>query len=203
MAKTRRAEPINTHTVDNGKVSYWFQIDVGVKPDGKRDRRRFTYTNKTEARREYRRISTEVAAGTYVAPTKTTVGAHITAWLDGRRDVRRVTVEGYRHALKPVVDRPGSLPLQQLTKKHVDDLVNWRLTEGRGGHRAASDDAAAVLAFVGLHAEGVRYAAVTAKFGEKAGRYLDRLRVSGRVVRPKRGVYVSAPALRRRPSLKA
>ncbi|MEV6323934.1 tyrosine-type recombinase/integrase [Nocardia sp. NPDC051787] len=188
----RRTEPINMHTAENGKTTFWFQVDIGVRPDGKRDRKRFTYATKTEARREFRRISTEVAAGTYVAPTKTTVAQHITTWLNGRRDVRRVTVEGYRNALKPVVDRLGSLPLQQLTKKHVDDLVNWRLTEGRGGQRPVNDAATAVLAFVRQHAEGVRYAEVTARFGEKSGRYLDRLRASGRVVRPKRGIYIAA-----------
>lgn len=190
---SRRSEPINKRVSKNGTVTYEFRAEVGLKSDGTRDRRRFTYDTKTEARREYRRITTEVAEGRYVAPTKTTVGAHITAWLDGRRDVRRVTVDGYRHALKPVVDRLGNMPLQQLTKKHVDDLVTWRLTEGRGGKAPANDAVTAVLAFVAEHPEGVRYAQVTEKFGEKAGRYLDRLRLSGKVVRPKRGTYVLAP----------
>ncbi|WP_405135443.1 tyrosine-type recombinase/integrase [Nocardia sp. NBC_01388] len=190
---SRRSEPIDVRTSKNGVKSYHFLVDVGLKADGTRDRRRFTYDTKTEARREYRRITTEVAEGRYVAPTKTTVGAHIKAWLDGRRDVRRVTVEGYRHALKPVVDRLGELPLQQLTKKHVDDLVTWRLTEGRGGKAPTNDAVTAVLAFVAAHPDGVRYAQVTEKFGEKAGRYLDRLRNSGMVVRPKRGIYALAP----------
>ena len=38
--KTRRAEPIETRTARNGTVTYEFRADVGVKPDGKRDRRR-------------------------------------------------------------------------------------------------------------------------------------------------------------------
>ena len=44
--RTRRAEPINTHTARNGTVTYWFQLDVGTKPDGSRDRRKFTYPTK-------------------------------------------------------------------------------------------------------------------------------------------------------------
>ncbi len=191
-AKTRRAEPINTHTAENGKVSYWFQVDVGVRPDGKRDRRRFTFATKTEARREYRRITTEVAEGRYVAVHKVTVAEFLTGWLNGRRDVRKVTVEGYREALKPVIARLGALPLQQLTKAHLDELVTWRLTEGRGGRATVSDASAAVLAFVAAQPDGVRYAQVTEKFGEKGGRYLDRLRESGKVIRPRRGVYVVA-----------
>jgi len=71
--RTRRAEPITQHIAKNGTVSYWFQADVGTKPDGSRDRRRFTYRTKAEARREYRRITTEVAAGTYTRRTAITV----------------------------------------------------------------------------------------------------------------------------------
>ena len=70
--RSRRAEPINTHTAKNGAVSYWFQIDVGTKPDGSRDRRKFSYPTKAEARKALRRISSEVAAGTYSKPTAIT-----------------------------------------------------------------------------------------------------------------------------------
>ncbi|WP_280215433.1 tyrosine-type recombinase/integrase [Nocardia cyriacigeorgica] len=92
------------------------------------------------------------------------------------------------------MDRLGNLPLQQLTKKHVDDLVTWRLTEGRASHRHVTTMSAAVLAFVAEHQDGVRYAQVTEKFGDKGGRYLDRLRISGQVARPKRGLYVATGA---------
>ncbi|MBY8858592.1 site-specific integrase [Nocardia sp. CA2R105] len=192
-AKSRRAEPISPRVAKNGVTTYEFRIDVGIKSDGTRDRRRFSYDTKAEARREYRRISTEVAEGRYIAPTKTTVGAYIKAWLDGRRDVRRVTVDGYRHALKPVVNRLGNLPLQRLTKDHLDVLVTWRLTEGRRSDTAVKGTAAEVLAFVAAHPDGVRYANVTSKFGDKAGRYLDRMRASGTIVRPERGLYALAP----------
>ena len=46
--RTRRAEPITQHIAKNGTVSYWFQADVGTKPDGSRDRRRFTYRTKAD-----------------------------------------------------------------------------------------------------------------------------------------------------------
>ncbi|MGW5438597.1 tyrosine-type recombinase/integrase [Nocardia asteroides] len=195
--RARRAEPIDTHTAKNGKVTYWFQVDVGVRPDGRRDRQRFTYTSKSEARREYRRISTEVANGTYVGPAKITVGEHIGNWLDGRRDVRRVTLEGYRDALKPVVARLGGLPLQQLTKAHVDDLVTWRLTEGRQAQRTPGAASDAVLAFIAAQPDGVHYARITEQFGEKGARHLGTLLKNGKLIRPKRGLYVAttdAPA---------
>jgi hypothetical protein len=61
---TRRAEPINTHVSKAGITSYWFRCDVGAKPDGSSDRRKFTYPTRAEARKALRRISSEVAAGT-------------------------------------------------------------------------------------------------------------------------------------------
>ncbi|MGF6885923.1 integrase [Nocardia sp. GAS34] len=75
--------------------------------------------------------------------------------------------------------------------------MTWRLTGGRRGASAVGGMAAEVLAFVAEHPDGVRYAAVTSKFGDKAGRYLDRMRASGTVVRPKRGLYALAPGASR------
>ena len=68
--RARRGEPITTRVAKNGTKSYEFRLDVGVKPDGSRDRRRFTYPTAKEARKELRRISTEVHKGTYTRPVE-------------------------------------------------------------------------------------------------------------------------------------
>ncbi|MGO9928590.1 MAG: hypothetical protein ACLPLP_21370 [Mycobacterium sp.] len=99
--RTRRSEPITKRTARNGKVSYEF---------------RATYPTLAEARREYRRISSEVAAGTYARQTAISVEEACDQWLAGRRGIRRVTLEGYRHDLKPVRRHLGGKKLQQLTK---------------------------------------------------------------------------------------
>lgn len=133
----------------------------------------------------------------HVARAKVTVGEHIEAWLRGRRDVRPVTLEGYRHALKPVVDRLGALPLQQLTKAHVDDLVTWRLTEGRTVGPVLTKASAAILNYVAQQPDGATYSAVIETHGPTAGKHLDRLRAAGHVTRPRRGVYVATAATTR------
>lgn len=125
--RTRRAEPITKHVAQNGVVSYRFRVDVGTRPDGSRERQWFTYSTQAEARKEYRRITTEVAAGTFVRRDKTTVEAFLSQWLDGRRDVRPVTIAGYRFALKPVIETLGAMPLQQLRAADVDALVTVRM----------------------------------------------------------------------------
>ena len=45
-----RAEPISKRVSKTGTVTYEFRADVGSKPDGSRDRRRFTYRTYQEAR---------------------------------------------------------------------------------------------------------------------------------------------------------
>jgi len=129
--RTRRAEPITKRTAKNGSITYEFRADVGNKPDGTRDRRRFTYRTLSEARREYRRITSEVATGTYTRKSAITVAEACDEWLAGRRGIRRVTLQGYTHDLKPVRRYLGGKKLQQLTKADGDELVEWMLTEGR------------------------------------------------------------------------
>ncbi|GAC47484.1 putative recombinase [Gordonia aichiensis NBRC 108223] len=190
---TRRAEPITKRTAKNGTVSYTFQLDVGTKPDGGRLRQRFTYRTMAEARREYRRIATEVESGKYVGRHSVTVGEYLTGWLDGRRDIRPGTLANYRQALRPVVERLGGIGLQQLTKAHIDELVTWRMESGRSTTAARlSDRAVRVLDYVATHPDGVTYSQVESECGANAGKFLDRLRASGHVTRPSRGRYVAA-----------
>ena len=193
--RTRRAEPINTHTAKTGTVTYWFQLDVGTKPDGSRDRRKFTYRTKTEARKELRRISSEVAAGTYNRPTSVTVDEACDAWLAGRRGIRKVTYQGYVDQLKPVRRYLGSKKLQALTKADGDALVEWMLTAGRTSprHYRADSLAGRVVALVAEHPDGITAAELAAAIpGADVHTSLSGLIRSGRVTRPRRGVYVLA-----------
>lgn len=78
-----------------------------------------TFRTKTEAaRKELRRISSEVAAGTYNRPTAVTVAEACDAWLTGRRGIRQVTKYGYAMDLRPVRRYLGShkLPRRSTTR---------------------------------------------------------------------------------------
>ena len=190
--RTRRALPITKRIARNGKVSYTFQIEAGTKPDGSRDRRRYTYPTLAEARREYARIMTESAAGTLVRRDKVTLGAFLAEWLDSRR-VRPNTLDGYRAALKPVIDHLGTVPLQHLDTPHLDELVTLRLTgepiaqPAKRGRRSAE-----VLAYLRARPEGGGYSELLTTFGEPGIRALDRLVSSSDVLRPARGRYGAA-----------
>ncbi|MBS4730152.1 hypothetical protein MSM1_18055 [Mycobacterium sp. SM1] len=182
--RTRRAEPITKRTAKNGTVSYEFRADVGVKPDGSRDRRRFTFPTYAEARREYRKISSQVAAGTYTARTDITVDEACDAWLAGRRGIRQVTRYSYEMDLKPVRRYLGGRKLQQLTKADGDALVRWLLTEARTSprHYRADSLAGRVVTLVSEHPEGITAAELTAALsGGDVHSALSALLATGRL----------------------
>ncbi|WP_179475591.1 site-specific integrase [Mycolicibacterium vinylchloridicum] len=203
MKRGRRAEPITRRTAKNGTAAYTFQLDIGVRPDGSRERQRFTFPTLAQARREYRRISTDVAAGTFVKRNPTTVAEFLIAWLDGRRDIRPNTLAGYRNHLKPVIEHLGEMTLQRLRTADVDALVTLRL-EGKPvaqrdkrGRRAAE-----VLAFLRSQPDGAQFADIYAVLGNSGIKALDRLVASGEALRPARGRYVaSQPADPQRPKI--
>lgn len=194
--KTRRAEPINKHTAKNGTVTYWFQVDVGTKPDGSRDRQRFTYRTQTEARREYRRITSEVAEGRYIRTTPLTVNEACDEWLAGRRGIRRVSVNNYTRHLLPARRYMGGKKLAQLTKADGDALVHWMLTEGRVDQRRATRPdslSSRIAAFIAQHPEGISARDIAAEFGGKdVHTSLSALVRAGRITRTGRAVYSPA-----------
>jgi integrase len=190
--RTRRALPITKRIARNGRVSYTFQLDAGTRPDGSRDRRRYTYPTLVKAKREYARIMTEAAGGTLVRRDKVTLGVFLAEWLDSRR-VRPNTLDGYRAALKPVIDHLGTVPLQHLDTPHLDELVILRLAgqpipqRAKRGRRSTE-----VLAYLRARPEGAGCSELLTTFGEPGIKALDRLVSSGDVLRPRRARYVAA-----------
>ncbi|BAX97122.1 integrase [Mycobacteroides stephanolepidis] len=191
--RTRRTDPITKRTAKNGTTTYAFQVDIGIRPDGSRERQRFTFPTLAKARSEYRRVTTEVAAGTFVRRDRTTVTEYLNEWLDGRRDVRPNTRAGYRDHLKPVIEHLGAIPLQHLRTADVDSLVTLRLSgeptaqRDKRGHRGAE-----VLAYLRAQPNGAAYGELFAAFGNPGTKALERLVASGDVLRVGRGRYAAA-----------
>ena len=104
-----------------------------------------------------------------------TLCAFLTEWLDSRRG-RPNTLDGYREALKPVIDHLGTVPLQHLDTPHLDELVTLRLTgepipqRAKRGRRSAE-----VLAYLRARPEGAAYSELLTTFGEPGIKALDRL----------------------------
>jgi len=75
-------------------------------------------------------IQNGVATGMFVSRSAVTVEQACSDWLAGRHSIRPTTRAAYEHALAPVRSRHGELPVQNLTKAHLDQLVT-DLTKGR------------------------------------------------------------------------
>jgi integrase len=127
----RKTDPIRKITTKNGEVRYRFIIDVGKRPDGKRDQRCFTNPSLREARAERAKIISDRSRGTLVKRTKITLAQAIDDWLTGRRNLRRSTQRNYADSLELAKVRLGHIQLQDLTKAHLDRLVTELQTSGR------------------------------------------------------------------------
>jgi integrase len=145
------ADPIKKVTLQNGTVRYRTVVDAGRDENGKRIQLTITKDTKKEVLAERARIVAERSAGTFIVPSKITLGEWLDQWLEyKRRDVEETTIRSYRLALVHVYDRLGHIRLQELTEDHVrefvDELVaNGRRTGGEPGTRLAISTVEGIL----------------------------------------------------------
>lgn len=110
-------------------VRYQLTVDVGTV-DGKRKQFRKRYATERDAREALDEIRGEVARGTYVHPSILTVEEACANWLMSRHGIKPKSKSGYDGVLAPVRAELGHLPVQKLTRRHVDELVR-RLRDGQ------------------------------------------------------------------------
>ncbi len=68
-------------------------------------------------------VQADKKAGTYVEPSKQTVGEYLTAWLAAAQGIRPSTITTYGVAIRRhIIPRIGAVPLQQLTRVRVKAL---------------------------------------------------------------------------------
>jgi integrase len=135
MAERRQLPPqikrieLTRRTGGRPVVRYQLTVDVGVV-DGKRKQLRKRYATEREAREALDEIRGEVAKGTYVHPSVLTVEEACANWLMSRHGIKPKSKSGYDGVLAPVRVELGHLPVQKLTRRHVDELVR-RLRDGQ------------------------------------------------------------------------
>lgn len=125
------SEPICKTTLQDGSIRYRVVVDVGMRPDGRRDQRTSTHRTLKAARAEVARIRSQVDSGVYVAPAKTRVSDYLDGWLAGKRRIKTSTRSGYICALKPVRRNIGQHKLEHLRKVDVDGIVTDMQNAGR------------------------------------------------------------------------
>ena len=103
-------------------VRYQLTVDTGIA-DGKRKQLRRRYRTEKEARAALAEIQGQVNAGTYVQPSTLTVEQACADWLQSRHKIRPTTAAGYEYVLQPVRSELGDLAVQDLTRRHIDELI--------------------------------------------------------------------------------
>ena len=110
-------------------VRYQLTVDAGKSNAGRRRQVRRRYASEREARQALAKITGGVLDGTFVARSVLTIEQACRDWLAGMHDIEPTTRAAYTHALQPLRDRHGDMPVQQLTKARLDQLVT-DLTKG-------------------------------------------------------------------------
>ncbi|MEU3014712.1 tyrosine-type recombinase/integrase [Nocardia asteroides] len=105
-------------------IRYEVVVDAGRDPEtGKRHQVRRRYRTEKEARQALAGFLADAASGAFVPRKDVTVEEVCADWLASMHWARPTTLAGYEYNLAPVREAYGTLPVQKLTRKHLDDLV--------------------------------------------------------------------------------
>lgn len=117
-----------------GKQVRRYTVVVDTAPPGApRKQVRKTFHAERDARTFLSETQAEVARGTYVASSSTTVRQAAMDWLDTRQ-LKPTTIASYTVVLQALVDEHGDVPLQKLSEADVVRTVR-RLRDGRSPGR--------------------------------------------------------------------
>lgn len=103
-------------------VRYQLTVDTGIV-NGRRKQFRRRYATEREAREALAAVRGQLAQGSYVQPSQLTVRQACEDWLAAKHGLKPSTVHGHRTSLTPVMIHLGDIAVQDLTKRHIDDLV--------------------------------------------------------------------------------
>lgn len=103
-------------------MRYQLTVDTGSS-GGKRKQLRRRYRTEKEARVALAEIQGQVNAGTYVQRSTLTVEHACADWLKSRHKIRPTTAAGYEYVRQPVRSELGDLGIQDLTRRHIDELI--------------------------------------------------------------------------------
>ncbi|MEU4839828.1 tyrosine-type recombinase/integrase [Nocardia testacea] len=105
-------------------VRYQVRADAGIDPQtGKRHQVRRRFRTEREARAALTKFLADAASGNFVPRKDVTVEEVCRDFLASLHWARRTTLAGYEYNLAPLRECYGGLPVQKLSRKHLDDLV--------------------------------------------------------------------------------
>lgn len=119
----------------DAKTGTWFfVVDIGSGPDGKRRQvLRRGFPTKKLAQEELDKIRQQGRTNRYIAPTKLTVKEYLDQWIAGlpASGLRLSTIDGYRRNMDYVIPVLGGRRLESITPLDLDQLYSQLLVSGR------------------------------------------------------------------------
>lgn len=126
---------IRSYELKKGQKQWAIVLFLGRNSKGKRRYRWIRgFQTKREADTEMRRVLRSMDEGTYVQPSKETVGTYLDRWLStsAKPNVAGKTYERYEQIIeKDIKPRIGSILLSKLTPVHIAEFYSYALTSGR------------------------------------------------------------------------
>ncbi|WP_281885823.1 site-specific integrase [Paenibacillus sp. YYML68] len=127
---------------DDKRGTWYFVVDAGKDDKGKRQQiKRRGFRTESEAKREMRKVQSQVDEKTFVKPTKLTYSEFLTEWLQSKSlKLRRVTLEMYTgHVQRHIVPHLGFHEIAKITSAQVEKFY-VTLSEEKGlGSRTVLD----------------------------------------------------------------
>jgi integrase len=166
---------IHSRTLPDGRRRYWWRVDTGRGPDGKRIQEYRTFDRRADAVAELARVMNEAGRGVYVRPSHETLTEHLAAYLEGAtRNLRTSTRRNYEDALLPARERLGGKRLQAITRADIEGLVTWMLAAGRrrGGKPGTGLSARSVRLTLGRLTAALESAVAEGKLARNPARYV-------------------------------
>lgn len=152
------------HIRQQGNGSWEIKFDLGRDPlTGKRITKYVTFRGtKRKAQEELTRLLAQRNEGTYVEPTKMTVGQYLHHWLETDIDRRVASRTAARHrgiVEKNIIPKLGHVPVRKLTPVHIEafeaELQREGWVKARAQKKLAEGEVALPLPKRGLSAQTV------------------------------------------------
>lgn len=134
LAQPKDSEPITIHRRKNGTHAYIVAMDT--EPPGTKPRRQVKrhFDTLDEAREFVDATRVAIRAHSFIPRSDMTLEEMGKKYFLTRRDIRPVTVQGYRQAFAFIAKVNGSSKVQSLTEPQIQDWVDsWRATGGLRG----------------------------------------------------------------------
>lgn len=126
MARARKTLPPGVDKRDDENPPYW-QVKKRVGKDPRTGKWKWAnrkFDTEREALEFYDQLMRSIKDGTYSLPTGDTVDEVVKAWLASRHKTRVTTKRGDAYDICPLQQVYGALPIQQLTRVHIDALLS-------------------------------------------------------------------------------